>query len=79
MGKKKKQKKSPKWRKRKVSLPKDRNGTPINIGDWLMFDEGPIRVYSLTMLSDGDWIAGTEEDDFASDNLSGGVVITGWR
>lgn len=79
MGKKKKQKKSLKKRKRKVNLPKDRNGIPINIGDWLMFDEGPIHVYSLTFCGDGDWMAGTEEDDFASDNLSGGVVITDWR
>ena len=72
MSKKKKKLK----RKKKIDLPRDRNGVPINIGDWLMFDEGPIRVYSLTLLDDGDWIAGTEENDFASDNLSGGFVIT---
>ena len=66
-------------RKKKVSLPKDRNGTSVNLGDWMMFDEGPIHIYSLTLFSDGDWIAGTEEEDFVSDNLSGGVVITDWR
>lgn len=79
MAKKKKQKKSLRRRKRKVSLPKDRNGTPINIDDWLMYDEGPVHVCSLTMLRDGDWIGGTEEDDFALDNLNNGTVITGWR
>ena len=66
-------------RKRKVNLPKDRNDTPINIGDWLMFDDGPMHVYSLTLFDGGDWVAGTEEEDCASDNLSGGVVITDWR
>lgn len=66
-------------RKKKVSLPKDKNGVPINIGDWLMFDEGPIHVLSLTLYEDGDWSAGDENDDYASDNLKGGEVIPIWK
>lgn len=72
-----KKKKSVK-RKKKIDLPKDRNGVPINVGDWLMFDEGPMHVVSLTYDGYG-WAGGNEEDVYFSDNLSGGTVITAWR
>ncbi len=66
-------------RKKKLKYPKDRNGVPINIGDWIMFDEGPLHIISLTVYEDGGWSAGTEEDDYATDNLSGGEVIPLWK
>ena len=78
MSKKKKKKKHDK-RKKKISLPRDRKGIPINLGDWVMFDEGPIHVISLTVYEDGGWSAGNEEDDYASDNLSGGEVVSLWK
>lgn len=62
-------------RHKKVSLPCDRNGEPINLGDWLMFDDGPIHVLSLTMYDDESWFAGDESDECAATNLSGGVVL----
>lgn len=74
-----KKKKKHNKRKKKVSLPRDRDGVPINIGDWLMFDEGPIHIISLTLYDDGEWIGGNEEDDYASDNLKGGKVVPIWE
>jgi hypothetical protein len=73
-----------KKRKGKIKLPKDRNGIPYNIGDWVMFDDGPIRLASLTVCDcsvggkDGAWFGGTEEDDYATDNLANGTIITRW-
>lgn len=71
-----------KKRKRKVSLPIDRDGTPINVGDWLMFDDGPFHVETLTYHGKGlepaiggCWTAESEDGDIC-DNLSAGKVIT---
>ena len=68
--------------KRKVALPTDRDGTPINIGDWLMFDDGPFHVDTLTYYGEGlesvirgCWTAENEDGDIC-DNLSAGKVIT---
>lgn len=58
-----------------MRLPTDRDGHPIDIGDWVMFDEGPILVASLTLYEDGNWSAGTLDDDYASDNLGAGRVM----
>ena len=69
-------------RKRKVKLPCDRNGTPINVGDWLMFDDGPFHVdtllwcgYGLDLVTTDGWVA-VDEDGRESDNLGAGVIIT---
>lgn len=71
-----------KKRKRKVSLPTDRDGTPINIDDWLMFSDGPFHVDTLTYYGKGlepaiggCWTAENEDGDIC-DNLSAGKVIT---
>lgn len=71
-----------KKRKRKVTLPTDRDGTPINVGDWLMFSDGPFHVESLTYYGKGvenavgcGWTAENENGDIC-DNLSAGKVIT---
>lgn len=69
-------------RKAKVKLPVDCHGTPINIGDWLMFEEGPVHVTSLTLYEDGSWTAGDENDDYACDNLEHATVVNlydDWR
>lgn len=63
-------------RQKKVRLPTDRYGNPVNVGDCLVFDDDVIVVTSLTLFSDGEWTAGTVENDFASDNISGGIVIS---
>ena len=72
MGKKHKKSK----RKKKVNLPTDKYGNPVNIGDCLVFDKEVIKVTSLTFYGDEDWIAGTIDDDYASDNIKGGIVIS---
>lgn len=71
-----------KKRKRKVLLPTDRDGTPINIDDWLMFSDGPFHVESLTYYGSEvesaigcGWTAEDENEVFC-DNLSAGRVIT---
>ena len=71
-------------RKRKVKFPVDRNGTPINIGDWLMFGDGPFHVEVLSYYGKGfdvvtanGWTA-LDEDGRESDNLNAGEVIT-WK
>ena len=67
-----------KKRKRKVALPTDRDGTPINIDDWLMFSDGPFHVETLTYYGKGVgnfWTAENEDKGFC-DNLSAGRVIT---
>jgi hypothetical protein len=67
--------------KRKVKLPVDRNGAPINIDDWLMFDDGSFHVSTLTYYGKGIepaiggcWTAEDENGNFC-DNLSAGCVI----
>ena len=68
--------KKPKKRKRKVKLPTDRLSTPINVGDWLWFEDGSEMVHVESLTYDGrDWYAGDEHDDCASDNLGAGIVI----
>lgn len=69
-------------RKRKVKLPCDRNGTPIHVGDWLMFDDGPFHVdtllwcgYGLSLVTSDGWVA-IDEHERESDNLRAGVIIT---
>ena len=71
-----------KKRKRKVPLPTDRDGTPIHIGDWLMFSDGPFHVETLTYYGKGvenavgcGWTAEDENEVFC-DNLSAGKVIS---
>ena len=71
-----------KKRKRKVKLPIDHNGTPINIGDWMMFSDGPFHVDVLTYYGKGlepvlggCWTA-MDEDGRISDNLTAGVLLT---
>ena len=71
-----------KKRKRKVTLPTDRDGTPIHIGDWLMFSDGPFHVETLTYYGseiesaiNGCWTAENEDEVFC-DNLSAGKVIS---
>lgn len=67
--------------KHKVKLPLDRSGTPINVGDWLMFDDGPFHVDVLTYYGKGlepaiggCWTAEDENGNIC-DNLSAGRVI----
>lgn len=69
-------------RKRKVKLPLDRNGTPINVGDWLMFSDGPFHVETLTyygkgieLAIGGCWTAENEAGDIC-DNIKAGVILT---
>lgn len=68
-----------KKRKRKVSLPTDRDGTPINIDDWLMFSDGPFHIETLTYYGNGVgsdcWTAENEDKGFC-DNLGAGKVIS---
>ena len=68
-------------RKRKVKLPCDRNGTPIDVGDWLMFSDGPVHVDTLTYYGrglepaiGGCWTAENECGD-CCDNLPSGIVL----
>lgn len=68
-------------RKRKVKLPCDRNGTPIDIGDWLMFSDGLFYVDTLTyygkgleLAIGGCWTAENEGGD-CCDNLQAGVIL----
>lgn len=70
-------------RKRKVAYPTDRDGTPINVGDWLMFDDGPFHVATLTYYGEdlkaiGCWTAEDEDENFC-DNLRAGRIIAGGR
>lgn len=72
-------------RKRKVKLPLDRNGKPINVGDWLMFVDGPFHVETLTYYGNGIeaaiggcWTAENEDGD-CCDNLPAGEILTYWE
>ena len=67
--------------KRKVKLPLDHNGVPINIDDWLMFDDGPFHVDVLNYYGKGVvaavgccWTAEDENGNIC-DNLSAGCVV----
>ena len=73
-------------RKKKLKLPVDRNGEPINLGDVLMWDNGDtVKVDTLTYYgrefeSIGCvWVANEDgtSDEKRSDNLTGGKII--WR
>jgi hypothetical protein len=61
-------------RKKKVKLPTDVNGTPINVGDWLMFSDGPFRVRDLVYFGHGRWDA-EDDDGVYSDNIGNGTVV----
>lgn len=68
-----------KKRKSKVKLPTDKNGTPINVGDWLMFSDGPFHVNALVYIGKGPndgWYAEGDDENAFSDNLGAGVLIT---
>lgn len=72
-----------KKRKRKVAYPIDLDGTPINVGDWLMFEDGPFHVAVLNYYGDeletiGAWTAEDESGELC-DNLRAGRIITGMR
>lgn len=70
-----------KKQKRKVKLPTDRNGTPIDVDDVLMWDDGTtLKVATLTYYgssfeSIGCWTAEDEDEQF-SDNLGASVNLT---
>lgn len=70
--------------RRKVALPTDRHGTPIDVGDIVAWDDDEgtcIRVDTLTFLGDefadtlGSWIVNIEEEGY--DNLAGCEVV--WK
>lgn len=67
--------------KRKVNLPVDRNGVPIDVDDVLMWDDGTVlKVATLTYYGKGwekygCWTAEDEDEEF-SDNLSASVNLT---
>ena len=68
--------------KRKVKLPTDRTGEPIQIDDVLMWDDGTrMQVSTLTYYGDdmksvGCWTAEDESGEF-SDNLGASTIV--WR
>lgn len=66
--------------KRKVKLPTDRNGTPIDVGDVIGWDDGTIvKVDTLTYLGAefadtiGSWVVNIETECY--DNPQGSEVI----
>lgn len=68
-------------RKKKIALPMDRNGVSINIGDWVMFGDGPFHVDTLIYYGSGfdvvttdGWVA-KDENGEESDNLKAGEVV----
>ena len=67
---------------KKVTLPTDRTGSPINVGDILQWDNGDrFQVCTLTYYGKefehiGCWTAEDCNGEFA-DNLSGSLVV--WR
>lgn len=68
--------------RRKVKLPVDRTGEPINVGDVIRWDNGQrIQVATLTYYGEdyeryGRWTAEDEDGEF-SDNLGGSLIV--WR
>jgi len=67
--------------KRKVKLPTDRNGTPIDVDDVLMWDDGTtlkvavLNYYGSSFESIGCWTAEDEDEEF-SDNLGASINLT---
>lgn len=64
----------------KVKLPRDRHGTPIDVGDVLSWGDGTLcKVDTLTYLGEefadtvGSWVVNIEDEYF--DNPQGGEVI----
>lgn len=73
-----------KKRKAKIKLPTDRHGTPIHIGDVMLFDGGEtVKIESLAYFGNEfdvlgfRWIANDDDEDNYSDNLSAGEII--WK
>jgi len=73
-----------KKRKAKIKLPTDRHGTPIHIGDVMLFDGGEtIKVESLTYFDNWFdslgycWVANDDDSEKYSDNLGAGEII--WK
>ena len=68
--------------KRKVKLPCDRTGAPINVGDVIQWDNGDrMRVAFLTYYGEdfkhiGCWTAEDEDGEF-SDNLGRSLIV--WK
>lgn len=65
---------------KKVALPRDRHGMPIDVGDIITWDDGTVvKVDTLTYLGEefadtiGSWIINIETDGY--DNPQGGEVI----
>ncbi|MBQ9002149.1 MAG: hypothetical protein IJ087_09880 [Eggerthellaceae bacterium] len=69
-----------KKQRKKVKLPRDRNGVPIGIGDIIAWDDGTtMRVAVLNYYGDGCWtVWGEGEED--SDNIDNSKVVwkKGW-
>lgn len=73
-----------KKRKAKVKLPTDRHGTPIHIGDVMLFDGGEtVKVESLTYFGNEfdllgyRWVANDDDSEKYSDNLGAGEIV--WK
>ena len=68
--------------KRKVRMPCDRSGAPINVGDVIQWDDGSrMKVDTLTYYGEdlknlGCWTAEDEDGEF-SDNLEASLII--WK
>lgn len=65
--------------KRKIKLPTDRNGIPINVDDVLMWDDGFGKVCSLGYYGEVEgehlWVAMDENGDELSDNLGAAINV----
>ena len=73
-----KKKGKPEKRKRKVRLPVDSTGEPIQIGDLLQWPKGErLLVETLTYLGHGAWMAEepSADGDEYSDNLGAATII----
>lgn len=75
----KKSKKAPGKFRRKVSLPVDRNKVPIEVGDYVAWDDGScFKVQAMTWMGGKrqSWILEGEDPDADwSDNPGGGEVV----
>ena len=67
---------------KKVKLPVDRNGHPVNVDDVLMWDDGTVmKVGMLTYYGKGldivgSWIAEDESGEDFTDNIKAAVNLT---
>lgn len=67
---------------KKVKLPVDRNGHPVNVDDVLMWDDGTVmKVATLTYYGKGfdaigSWTAEDENGEGFTDNIKGAVNLT---